>query len=415
MPAHPTTRSTVDCAIVGGGIHGCYLALHLLEETTLERSHLAVIDPHDRLLASFRSKARACGMDTLRSSYVQHLGPDPFGLETFAEEHNRADGLCSTVDYPPRPTLELFLDHATAVVERAGLTECHQQTIVESITERDSGGGVCLETAAGTLEANACVLAIGHGGRYRWPDWAAELEGASHVWDGFDIDADVERTLIVGGGITAVQLACELCQTQSVTLIPRHPFEWAVAEAEPPWINWAHIEAELHDAPPGSSERYAIATDARNRASIPPFLYSDLERHLESGELTIAQGEVVAAADTSDGVECTLEYGLAITGDRLVCATGFEPPFDHPFVERVAEELRLERGAHGMPLLEDETLAWQDRSGTPQPVFVTGALALGTVGPYAPNLPGAKRAGERIAGALEARYRESRPSPPLEG
>ncbi len=394
---------SVDCAIVGGGIHGCYLARHLLEETTLKPSQLALIDPHDRLLASFRSKARACGMDTLRSSYVQHLGTDPFGLEAFAEEHDREDELRSTVDYPPRPSLELFLDHATAVSAGVGLADCHRQAIVESITERGTGGGVRLETAAGTIEANACVLAIGHGGRYRWPDWAAELEYASHVWDGFEPAADVERTVIVGGGITAVQLACELCETQSVALIPRHPFEWAVAEAEPPWINWAHIEAELHEAPPGSKERYEIAMDARNRASIPPFLYSDLETHLESGQLTIAQGEVVAAEATADGVECTLEYGLDLVGDRLVCATGFEPPFDDPFVERVAEELTLERGAHEMPLLDDATLAWQDRSGTPQPIFVTGALALGTVGPYAPNLPGAKRASERIAGALEGR------------
>ncbi len=405
MPISTDRPDAVDCAIVGGGIHGCYLATHLLEETTLERSQLAIIDPHDRLLTSFRSNARACGMNTLRSSYVQHLGPDPFGLEAFAEEHDRADELRSTVDYPPRPSLELFLDHATAVIECAGLPACHRQTAVESITERDSGGGVCLETADGTLEANTCVLAIGHGDRYRWPDWAAGLEGAGHVWDGFEPDADVERTLIVGGGITAVQLACDLCKTQSVALIPRHPFEWAVAEAEPPWINWAHIEAELHDAPPGSNERYATAMDARNRATIPPFLYSTLEDHLESGQLTIAQGEVVAAEATADGLTCTLEYGLEITGDRLVCATGFEPPFDHPFVERVAEELTLERGAHGMPLLEDETLAWQDRSGTPQPIFVTGALALGTVGPYAPNLPGAKRASERIAAALEDRPR----------
>ena len=66
-------QDTFGCVIIGGGIHGTYLSQRLLEDTTLERSEIAIIDPNDRLLASFRRKARGCGMDALRSTYVQHV------------------------------------------------------------------------------------------------------------------------------------------------------------------------------------------------------------------------------------------------------------------------------------------------------------------------------------------------------
>ena len=106
----------VDCAIIGGGIHCTYLSQRLLEDTTLDHSSIALIDPNDRLLDSFRRKARACGMDSLRSTFVNHLGTDPFALEGFAEGHSRKGELRPTVDYPDRPGLELFLDHADHVI-----------------------------------------------------------------------------------------------------------------------------------------------------------------------------------------------------------------------------------------------------------------------------------------------------------
>ncbi|ELY71742.1 FAD/NAD(P)-binding protein, partial [Natronobacterium gregoryi] len=57
-----------ECVIVGGGIHGTYLIQRLLEDADLEREDVTIVDPHDRLLASFRRKAAACEMDELRST-----------------------------------------------------------------------------------------------------------------------------------------------------------------------------------------------------------------------------------------------------------------------------------------------------------------------------------------------------------
>ncbi len=405
-----TTRTSTQrygCTIVGGGIHGTYLAQRLLEDAPFERSDICILDPHDRLLASFREKASVCGMESLRSTFVHHVGTDPFGLERFAEATDREAELVPTVDYPPRPSLELFVDHAEHVIDRTDLESLHRQAIVDAIDDRPGATGLRLETTAGPIDTDYCVLAIGHGGRLRWPDWATDLEHVDHVWEGFDPDASVDRTIVVGGGITAAQLACALSETQSVALLSRHPLEWAVSEADPPWINWSHIEANLHTLPPGSSDRFDVVSDARHTATVPPYLYEEFADRTDDGALTLTQGAVESATVDDGSVRISLDHGLQLLGDRVVLATGFEPVFEHPFVDRIADELDLARGYRGMPVLDDETLAWQRDDGGVRPLYVSGALALGTVGPYAPNLPGARRAGDRITAAIERDLRRS--------
>ncbi|RQH01777.1 FAD/NAD(P)-binding protein [Natrarchaeobius oligotrophus] len=397
--------STFDCTIVGGGIHGTYLLQRLLEDAPFDRSDVCVVDPHDRLLASFREKARACGMESLRSTFVHHVGTEPFDLESYAEANDREDELVPTVDYPSRPSLDLFLDYSASVIDRKDLESLHRRAAVDGIGERSGERGLRLETTAGPIETDHCVLAIGHGGRYRRPDWATGLDGVEHVWDGFDPDASVDRTIVVGGGITAAQLACTLSETQSVALLSRHPLEWEVSEADPPWINWSHIERNLHVHPPGSRERYDVISNARNDATVPPYLYDEFEDRIDEGGLTLAQGAVESATIEDGSVRLSLDHGLELLADRVVLATGFEPVFDHPFVDRVADELELARGYRGMPVLDDETLAWHRDDGRFVPLYASGALALGSVGPYAPNVPGARRAGDRITAAIPRRLR----------
>ena len=396
----PEGASTVGCAVVGGGIHGTHLAQRLLEDGPFDGSELVLVDPHEKLLASFRRKAVACGMESLRSTFVHHVGTEPFGLESFAEANDREHELVPTVDYPDRPTLDLFLDYAASVIERKELESLHRRATVERIRDRPDADGLRLRTSAGSVDADHCVLAIGHGDRYERPDWATGVEGVTHVWDEFDPDASADRTIVVGGGITAVQLACELSETEPVVLVSRHPIEYEVSEADPPWINWSHIERTLHAEPPGSRERFETVADARHTATVPPYLYGELEERIDEGRVTLTQGNVESAAIEDESVRLTLDHGLHLLGDRVVLATGFEPAFDNPFVDRIADELELERGYRGMPVLDDGTLAWRRAGGDAVPLYVTGALALGTVGPYAPNLPGARRAADRIVAAV---------------
>lgn len=406
----------LECVIVGGGIHGTYCCQRLLEETDLARDDLLIVDPHERLLESFRRKARACQMDELRSTFVHHVGTEPFSLESFAEGRGRTDELRPTPGYPRRPTLSLFLDYADYAIDRADLEALHRRAAVESI--RRSGNGaesLILETAAGSddptetsterIRTRTCVLAIGHGDRYRSPSWATGVDSVTHVWDGFDPERAAADTVVVGGGITAAQLATCLAERdrEPVTLCARRELEAATTEADPRWINWNHIDRHLHRYPPGSKERYETVLEARNDATIPPTLLERLEAAVDEGMLSIRYGDIRSAREVDGRVRLLLEDGGCLSADRGVLATGFTPVFEHPFVDRTADELELERGYRGTPVLDDETLAWRHESGDRSPLFVTGALAAGTVGPFAGNIAGARRAADRITRAFVER------------
>lgn len=396
------TPDTVGCTIVGGGIHGTYLAQRLLEDTALTRDTVRIVDPNDRLLASFREKSAVCGMSSLRSTFVHHIGTEPFSLESFAEAADREDELISTVDYPPRPSLALFLDHAESVIERKSLSELHDQATVTGIQTAPTGAQLRVETTAGTHETARCVIAIGHGGRVHRPKWAAESGRIKHVWGEFASESTADSTVVVGGGITAVQLACELAETESVVLLSRRALEWEVSEADPPWIGWGHIERNLHTHPPGSRERFELVSAARHTATVPPYLYPAVESQISGGSLTLKQGIVDSVTLHPDEVELHLDCQKRLRTDRVVLATGFETVFDHPFIDRLTDALSLRQGYRGVPVLDDTTLQWQRTDGGSAPIHVSGALAVGSVGPYAPNLPGARRAGDRIVDAINA-------------
>lgn len=390
----------LECVIVGGGIHGTYLVQRLLEDTDLEREDVGIVDPHERLLASFRRKARACEMDALRSTFVHHVGTEPFGLESFAEARDREDELLPRPSYPRRPSLSLFLDYADYVIDSRDLESLHRQTAVEAIEEGDEG--LVLETTERSIRARSCVLAIGHGGRYRTLGWGDGIDAVTHVWDGFDSDTNADETVVVGGGITAAQLATCLADRESVTLLSRHRLEEAAVEADPRWINWNHVERHLHRHPPGDRARVETVREARNDATIPPTLFDRLEEVVENDGVTVRTDEVRSARAVDDRVRLLLADDGCLSADRVVLATGFEPVFEHPFVDRVADELGLERGYRGMPVLDDETLAWRRADGAGSPVFVTGALAAGTVGPFAGNVAGARRAADRMTAPIAA-------------
>ncbi len=391
----PSVAGMHTC-IVGGGIHGTTLLQRLLADTHLDRDDVVVVDPADRLLASFRRKADACQMPAMRSTYVQHVGTEPFGLETFAESRGRDDELHPTPGYPRRPSLSLFLDYADYCIERRSLTACHRQATVEGICA--SGGhddGLVVETTTGPIRAEQCILAIGHGGRYRWPEWAIGVDGVDHVWDGFDPDATAGETIVVGGGISAGQLAAGLAEQEQVTLLSRSELTEATIEADPRWINWSYIERQLHRHPPGSQTRYETVRSAHNDGTIPPTVRDRLDTAVAEGRLSIRHAEVESARTVDGRVRllCDSEY---LSAERVVLATGFEPVSEHPFVDRVASALGLDRGYRGVPILDDKTLAWKRRDGTRSPVFVSGALAAETVGPFSGTVVGARRSADRI-------------------
>jgi len=399
---------TLEWVIVGGGIHGICLANHVLSASEFTHDDVRIVDPNEELLASFESKARACRMESLRSTFVHHIGTDPFSLASFAEGRGRTGELLDTEDYPARPTLDLFLDHTRWVIDHNGIGNCHQQASVRGLCERQDT--LVVETDNGTLETRHVVLAVGLGSGPNYPTWAESLTddpALTHVWDdGFDPEAPsrYSETVVVGGGITAAQVACELGDSSDVTLLSRHELETATTEADPHWINWPHIEEHLHTLPPGSAMRRNRVRAARNDATIPPYVQRRLTDARERGRIDVRRGEIPCAYSDENGLLLRLDDGRTVSNARVVLATGLDPVSDHPLVASVAERLSLERGVEGYPVLDDETLAWRRQEGGDSNVFVSGALAELTVGPLARNIVGARRVAQRLTGVGTERH-----------
>ncbi|MCL9817278.1 FAD/NAD(P)-binding protein [Natronocalculus amylovorans] len=389
--------------IVGGGIHGTYIGNRLLRETSLNKSDLCICDPHEKLLAAFSEKAKQCGMKTLRSTYVQHVGAEPFDLESFAEQHDRTDEIVDSVGYPPRPTRSLFLDHAQSVIERSGLNQCHRS---EPIVDIEANGELLVaSTPTTTIAAENCVLALGPPTTPAVPPWA-EVGSCSnhlddrivHVWDEDQppVHSDT-HVVVVGGGITAAQSALKAIRDgATVTLLSRHELREANTEAAPPWMNWQRIEKQLHSLPAGSQGRYEVIQRERRDGTIPPHLLDRMDQAIDADRLTIKYGEVESATSAGECIRLQQTTGTMLTADCVLLATGTEATYAHPLCDRVASTLSLARGYRGMPILNDRTLAWETTDQTESNIYLSGYLAEGSVGPLARNIVGARRVTDRL-------------------
>ncbi|GAB7021092.1 FAD/NAD(P)-binding protein [Halostagnicola bangensis] len=393
--------------IVGGGVHGVHLAVRLLQADLIAPSELRIVDPSG-LLKSFRQKCRQCGMVEFRSPFVHHVATDPFSLRDFARARGREDELRSTTVGAERPTASLFFDHAEWVCDRHNLESIHIDARATAI--RDNRGAVEIETTQGRISTRWCLLAIGHGRSFTDPEWATELvstQPVTHVWDPtFDPDSIGETSSvgIVGGGITATQLATTLAQMpgRDVVLFARSPFRVETLEASTDWMHFSGVTERLHAHPPASRAREELVAEARNDGAMPPYVFRRLRRSLEQGQIELERSEIAVATEAGGTVVITCRDGSAYCLDKLVCATGFGSPYDGELFRHLRRDSGLQTGYHGAPVLDDDTLRWMCQDGTPSQIAVSGVAAQQVLGPFARNVIGARRAGELVVGFLES-------------
>lgn len=385
----------LDWLIIGGGIHGVYLALVLTARGGVAPERLRILDPHPQLMARWNECTASTGMVYLRSSRVHHLGLDPRDLLVYARRQGERAGQF----FGPygRPSLELFRDHCAALIAEHGLDHLH-------IAGRALGlarvsGGWRIETSAGGLEARRVLLALSVSEQLRWPVWSTALReiGAPihHLYEqGFQHAAlpPVEHCVVLGGGISAAQTALGLARRSpaSVTLLLRHPIREAKFDSEPCWLGpacMARFEAE-----PDLRKRRAMIKGARNPGTMPDDVARALRRAVRWGLLTVHQGEVTRARRADDGsVVLDLADGATLRAERVLLATGFaQQRPGGPWLDAAI-------GTHGLPLAPcaypqvDRALRWAEG------LYVTGALAELELGPAARNIAGARHAGERFA------------------
>ncbi|MDQ2050488.1 FAD/NAD(P)-binding protein [Natronolimnohabitans sp. A-GB9] len=395
MPA-----DTAAVTIVGGGVHGVHLAVRLLEADAVGLAQLRIVEPAG-LLGGFRRKCRQCGMDELRSPFVHHVSNDPFSLRDFARERGRECELVESEVGADRPTLSLFFDHADWICDRYDLESAVVDAAATDVhDERDR---VAVETTAGTISTRWCLLTVGYGGSYTLPEWCRDLPPTApvtHVWDRtFDPEAIDETASIgvVGGGITAAQLATSLARPgREVTLFARSPFRVESLEASTDWMHFSGVVDELHDLPPASRARQQAVVEARYDGTMPPYVFRRLRRAIDREAVELERSEITVATEAGGTVVVTCRDGTAMCLDALVCATGFGSPYDGPLFRRLRSSSTLETGFQGAPVLDDETLRWVREDGSRSRIAVSGAAARQVLGPFAHNVIGARRAGDLI-------------------
>ena len=390
-------RPDIDWLIIGGGPHGVHLAARLVGEVGLDAARLGILDPGTRLLDRWRTFTAATGMSHLRSPGVHHLDLGPFSLMRFAGNRRvRPTGLLR--GHYDRPSLDLFNAHCDHVIERFGLTGLHLRGQAERL--EPGGDGVQVTTCDGTsIEAGRVVLAIGAGGEPEWPPWAPRDEQRiQHIFDcgtnrphaeqGGD-----ERFLVLGGGISAAQLALRLAaEGRSVDLVSRHPLRVHHFDSDPGWLGPKLMPVFRRERNPDRRRR--LIHQARHRGSVTPEVRHAMRVAGASGRLNIRQDAVAGLQVQGGGLQLELASGKGIEGTHLFLATGFAArrPGGR-MLDRLIEDFDLPCAACGFPVV-DVWLRWHPR------VHVSGPLAELELGPVSRNIAGARRAGDRLVEAL---------------
>ncbi|MFW5742067.1 MAG: FAD/NAD(P)-binding protein [Spirochaetota bacterium] len=394
----------LDWLIVGGGIHGTFLAHTLVHHGYALPARTRILDPNGRLLAAWKRRAQGCGMRYLRSPAAHALVPDFTALLAWAQQHGY-DRHQHTIPPYARPSVELFNAHADDVVTQEGLAALHLRGRAAGIVRLENGWRVTTDGAA-EINARRVVLAPGRAPGPLVPWWASAGDPATvHVFDErFDRRAleTAAQPVIVGGGATAAHLALHAADLgRRPRLIVREKTRVHQFDSDPCFIGPACMERFLADEDP--DRRRELLTEARNPGSVPPELAGRIEEARRRGRLELVTDEVVETVrfDSQTIVLCG-RRGRWST-DLVVLATGFAPgppggSLRAALASGEATGSPLPVDTEGFPI-PSASLEW-DRG-----LYVTGALAEQELGPAAGNIVGAHNAAKRMIAHLSGRPR----------
>ena len=382
----------LDWLIIGGGIHGTHLAHVLIHQCGFSADAVRILDPHDRLLATWSKRTENTGMRFLRSPRVHNIDIGAHSLQYFVQEHHPDDDAQLWTDPYYRPSLTLFQQHCQHVIDTYQLERLHIRG--KALALHRINNGWCVETAGDRLTTRRVLLATGRQ-QLQIPDWAEQLivrnAPIQHVLDmSFDrhqikIDSTV---LVIGGGISAGQIAYKLMNDHAVTLVTRHTLSQLDFDSSPCWLGPGCLEAF---GKANYSRRRWMIGEARHPGTLAQDTYKELKKAIQEKQLSYQQDSIVFADMTSDN-RITLQFasGTISIVDHIVLATGLksERPA-HTWLADTLIRYNLPVADCGYPIL-DRTLCWSDG------LYATGTLAELELGPAAANIAGARAAAERL-------------------
>ena len=256
-----------------------------------------------------------------------------------------------------------------------------------------------VETDGPRLKARRILLAIGMGEQPCWPRWARGLKNAgARVAHIFDPDFRREqwrharRTLVVGGGITAVQTALKLAEESSgeIHLLSRHPLRKSQYDFNPCWIGPKCLRAFYRSDFP---LRRQTIDGARITGSLPAEVLTTFSQSRQDERIVFFKGRCAAAKSADGRLQLETSAGV-LESEQVILATGFEhrrPGGE--LIDRLITDFNLACSPCGYPIL-DAGLHWG--SG----IYATGPLAELQLGPCARNIVGARNAGRLLLHGL---------------
>ena len=401
-------EKSYDLIIVGGGVHGTILSNLLTASGAFDRQRLVVIDDRPRPMDEWFMATERIGMKYLRSPSSHNLEAPLQSLVRYAstegrrddsKDHRKGRGRAEEFIGPYlRPSLDLFNAHAASTIAKRGLEALRLHRRVRRVEiERDR---IVAITQRKAHAAKYMLLAVGSEGSLEVPDWAINHSTIRHIFDpDYDVDAFLSSTnpVIVGGGISAVQLALRHKQAR-VRIISPHPVRIAQFDSEPCYIG-PDCLGEFAKTK-GAEIRGRVIDAARHPGSIPPDLAADFDESLRKKQLQYHVGAIVSVDGEhgryrlevkSDGDSAgTVPRVERFDTDSITLATGFtRSPPRKGLISEIAREYSLPIDAVGRPI-PDESLRWTER------LFVSGRAGEMSLGPAAPNIIGAHLAARRL-------------------
>jgi cation diffusion facilitator CzcD-associated flavoprotein CzcO len=215
------------------------------------------------------------------------------------------------------PASDVVTDYFGAY-EREFDLPVHRPAVVESV--RGDGERLRVDTTAGTWSARAIVNATGTWDRPFWPAYPGRetFPGRQlHTADYRDAaEFHGKHVVVVGGGLSAVQLLMEIAEITTTTWVTRRPPVWREGEFTP----------ELG--------RAAVAlVEEAVRAGRPPASVVSVTGLLVTPEIRAAQARGVLARRpmfrrmTPTGI--AWDDGRHQDADVILWCTGFRPVIDH--------------------------------------------------------------------------------------
>lgn len=394
-----------DVLVVGAGPHALTCCSYLLQRRPALQGRLRVIDPYG-WLTRWNRQFDALGIDRLRSHVIDHPDPEPYALWEFAQGTDKEMGPYTA------PGVRLFSDFCRTIITRYGLDEVLRCGRVERIINSDRGLFAML--ADGTrLVAQRVVLATNIRVP-RLPSWAQDLAEQAppgrilhtEELDLRGLSLDGERVMVIGGGLTAGQVALTaLTRGAAVTLVARSRLRRQVFDIQGGWLTPTHLRGFY--AEPTAHRRVELIEAAR-WSSMTPAVVSALDDAAGAGTIDVWEGcEVLSASWAGSCWRVKLDQRTE-EAQRIWLATGTVPRLD---IESLPAQIGVSQPTEvvgGLPVLDD-ACRWP---GTE--VHLMGSLAALQLGPAARNLVGARMAAERIAPCVVPldRYQYVQPTRP---